>query len=123
QPEPFSFSYEVKDPESGNDYAHRAESDGYTVKGEYRVLLPDGRNQVVTYTADDGGYNADVQYNGGGNGIGGGTGHGGGTGIGGGNGQGGGAGYPTGAGSHRNGGGTGPGISNFIMLVLACLVL
>ncbi|CAB0004512.1 unnamed protein product [Nesidiocoris tenuis] len=64
KPEPFSFSYEVKDAESGNDYSHKAESDGNTVRGEYNVLLPDGRRQKVTYTADSQGYNADVQYEG-----------------------------------------------------------
>lgn len=64
QPEPYSFNYEVKDPESGNDYSHKADSDGNTVKGEYKVLLPDGRRQTVTYTADEQGYNADVQYEG-----------------------------------------------------------
>lgn len=56
--------YEVKDAASGNDYSHKQESDGKTVKGEYKVLLPDGRNQIVTYTADDGGYNAQVKYDG-----------------------------------------------------------
>lgn len=33
--------------------------------GEYQVLLPDGRNEVVKYTASDAtGYVADVQYEG-----------------------------------------------------------
>ncbi|KAE8573579.1 pro-resilin isoform X2 [Halyomorpha halys] len=63
-PQPFSFSYEVKDAESGNDYSHKADSDGQTVRGEYNVLLPDGRKQKVSYTADNQGYNADVQYEG-----------------------------------------------------------
>lgn len=56
--------YEVKDAATGNDFSHKQESDGKTVRGEYKVLLPDGRNQVVTYTADDGGYNAQVKYDG-----------------------------------------------------------
>lgn len=56
--------YEVKDAATGNEFSHKQESDGKTVKGEYKVLLPDGRNQVVTYTADDGGYNAEVKYDG-----------------------------------------------------------
>ncbi len=56
--------YEVKDAATGTDFSHKQESDGKTVKGEYKVLLPDGRNQVVTYTADDGGYNAEVKYDG-----------------------------------------------------------
>lgn len=71
QPEPFSFEYEVKDAQSGNDFGHRAQSDGAKVQGQYHVLLPDGRNQIVDYTADDSGYNANVKYEGGSNGGGG----------------------------------------------------
>lgn len=65
QPRPYSFQYEVRDPPSGNDYAQQESSDGNVVRGEYRVLLPDSRTQIVKYTADDAnGYNADVQYEG-----------------------------------------------------------
>lgn len=35
---------------------------GEATKGEYRVKLPDGRVQIVTYTADNGGYRADIRY-------------------------------------------------------------
>ncbi|XP_043279861.1 adult-specific cuticular protein ACP-20-like [Venturia canescens] len=65
RPRPYSFQYEVRDPPSGNDYAQQESSDGNVVRGEYRVLLPDSRTQIVKYTADDAnGYNADVQYEG-----------------------------------------------------------
>lgn len=65
QPQPYSFQYEVVDPPSGNDYSQRESSDGNVVQGEYRVLLPDSRTQIVRYTADNvNGYNAEVQYEG-----------------------------------------------------------
>ncbi|XP_068248159.1 cuticle protein 7-like [Palaemon carinicauda] len=62
---PFDFEYAVKDGYKGVDFAHDSESDGNVVKGEYRVALPDGRTQIVTYTADDyNGYQAEVTYEG-----------------------------------------------------------
>ncbi|KYQ54341.1 Pro-resilin [Trachymyrmex zeteki] len=65
RPQPYSFQYEVVDPPSGNDYSQRESSDGNVVQGEYRVLLPDSRTQIVRYMADDAnGYNAEVQYEG-----------------------------------------------------------
>uniref|UniRef100_A0A8D8UB20 Pro-resilin n=1 Tax=Cacopsylla melanoneura TaxID=428564 RepID=A0A8D8UB20_9HEMI len=65
EPEPFSFNYQVKDEASGNDFGHKADSaDGKLVQGEYNVQLPDGRKQIVTYTADENGYKADVKYEG-----------------------------------------------------------
>jgi len=49
----------------GVDFGQQENSDGHTVTGHYRVKLPDGRTQVVTYTADwHKGYNAHVQYEG-----------------------------------------------------------
>ena len=82
---PFDFNYAVK--EDGNDYSHNAISDGDVTRGEYRVQLPDGRTQIVTYTADwKNGFNAQVSYEGtpvfgppGGSGGGGGGGGGGGN--------------------------------------------
>ena len=45
---PYSFAYEVIDPAGGNAYGHRESSDGTVVEGEYRVVLPDTRTQIVT---------------------------------------------------------------------------
>uniref|UniRef100_A0A8D8BG04 Pro-resilin n=1 Tax=Culex pipiens TaxID=7175 RepID=A0A8D8BG04_CULPI len=62
---PFDFNYNVNDIETGNDYSHNAVSDGDVTRGEYRVQLPDGRTQIVRYTADwKNGYNAEVTYEG-----------------------------------------------------------
>ena len=63
---PYNFAWAVKDEASYNDYAHQQASDdkGY-VTGSYRVVLPDGRTQIVNFKADDyTGYVADVKYEG-----------------------------------------------------------
>lgn len=55
----------MKDDYTGNDYKRRETSDGNQVQGEYRVQLPDGRTQIVTYYADwQTGFHADVRYEG-----------------------------------------------------------
>jgi hypothetical protein len=62
---PFDFQYNVNDIETQNDYSHKAVSDGDVTRGEYRVQMPDGRTQIVKYTADwKNGYNAEVSYEG-----------------------------------------------------------
>ncbi|EFX72277.1 hypothetical protein DAPPUDRAFT_326410 [Daphnia pulex] len=64
EPMPYSFDWAVKDEPSYNDYSHQQSSDGKVVTGSYRVVLPDGRTQIVTYKADENGYVADVKYEG-----------------------------------------------------------
>lgn len=60
---PYSFSYKVKDEEENLHFGHQESSDGKVVSGYYYVLLPDGRTQHVTYTADNvNGYVAKVEY-------------------------------------------------------------
>ncbi|XP_068217611.1 cuticle protein 18.6-like [Palaemon carinicauda] len=62
---PFDFAYAVKDDSTGNDFAHDESSDGQVTSGSYRVALPDGRTQIVIFTADhDNGYVAEVAYEG-----------------------------------------------------------
>ena len=47
---PYNYAYEVVDPAGGNAYGHREASDGAgVIEGEYRVVLPDTRTQIVTY--------------------------------------------------------------------------
>ncbi|KRT82726.1 Insect cuticle protein [Oryctes borbonicus] len=61
----YEFGYQVKDDYSGNNYGRQEKSDGNEVRGEYRVQLPDGRTQIVTYYADwQTGFHADVRYEG-----------------------------------------------------------
>jgi hypothetical protein len=64
--DPYDFTYSINENENGViDHTHKAKSDGDVVKGEYRTLLPDGRTQIVRYTADwKNGYNAEVIYEG-----------------------------------------------------------
>ncbi|XP_072934027.1 uncharacterized protein [Epargyreus clarus] len=62
QGENYAFSYSVKDKKTGDDFSHTQQSSGSATNGEYRVRLPDGRMQIVSYTADENGYKADVRY-------------------------------------------------------------
>merc|ERR1711970_991254 len=66
-PKPYAFEYGVEDSYSGAAFGQTETSDAKVVTGSYRVALPDGRTQIVTYTADPygpGGYVADVKYDG-----------------------------------------------------------
>merc|ERR550534_3384967 len=60
---PYDFAYQVVDDYTYNNFGHKESSDGKVVSGSYNVLLPDGRTQTVSYTADDySGYVAKVDY-------------------------------------------------------------
>jgi hypothetical protein len=62
-PRPYNFAYAVNDHYSGANFGQMEKSDGQVTNGEYRVLLPDGRLQIVTYNADwKNGFNAEVKY-------------------------------------------------------------
>lgn len=58
----YKFSYKVLDHLTGDDFSHTQSQDSKATHGEYRVKLPDGRVQIVSYTADKGGYKAVVTY-------------------------------------------------------------
>merc|ERR550517_2432663 len=64
-PQPFAYEYGGAD-EYGRHFAKTETQDEYgVVQGEYRVELPDGRTQIVTYHADhENGFIADVRYEG-----------------------------------------------------------
>merc|ERR1719422_264554 len=50
-PQPYEYKYGVAD-----DYSK--------IQGSYKIALPDGRIQIVSYVSDENGYQADVTYEG-----------------------------------------------------------
>ncbi|GLH15374.1 Cuticle Protein RR-2 58 [Gryllus bimaculatus] len=69
-------AYEVADPHSGDFHMHEEQREGDAVKGSYRLHDADGRIRTVHYTADAGGYRAQVSYSSPGSvGVGGGSQH------------------------------------------------
>merc|ERR1712061_738832 len=64
-PPVYNYQYGVNDEGYSNSVFSQSEQrDGANAGGEYRVNLPDGRVQIVTYTAGPEGYNAAVTYEG-----------------------------------------------------------
>ncbi|KAK0095166.1 hypothetical protein PV326_009083, partial [Microctonus aethiopoides] len=55
----YEFEYAVKD-EFGNDYTHKESQNDDDTRGVYTVLLPDGRKQIVHYTANSDGYKPSI---------------------------------------------------------------
>ncbi|CAH0714239.1 unnamed protein product, partial [Brenthis ino] len=64
EPAKYEFSYEVDNPETGTKFGHSEQRDGDVTTGEYNVLLPDGRKQVVEYEADRRGFKPQIRYEG-----------------------------------------------------------
>ncbi|CAG0919389.1 unnamed protein product, partial [Notodromas monacha] len=63
-PSSYNFRYQVRD-NIGNNYGHQEQRQGDNTQGEYRVLLPDGRVQIVSYrVSGDSGFVANVEYEG-----------------------------------------------------------
>jgi len=60
----------VNDEQTYDVKSQKEESDGYRVRGYYTLLEPDGSRRTVEYTADEGGFNADVKKEGGSGGYG-----------------------------------------------------
>merc|ERR1712126_511642 len=65
-PAVYAYEYAVADDYSGANFGQNEKRDGYATQGQYRVALPDGRTQIVTYNVADAyaGYVADVKYEG-----------------------------------------------------------
>merc|ERR1739838_644756 len=64
-PPVYAYNYAVKDDYSGSIFSQQESRDNYNAAGSYSVNLPDGRVQIVTYSVNgDGGYVADVKYEG-----------------------------------------------------------
>merc|ERR1711981_1037892 len=63
-PPVYNYEYGVNDPHYGPVFSQKESRDNYDTAGEYRVNLPDGRVQIVTYSAGPDGYVADVKYEG-----------------------------------------------------------
>lgn len=61
---PYEFAWVVKDAASYNDYSHKTSNNGKVTAGQYTVLLPDSRIQIVDYKDEGYGYTADVKYEG-----------------------------------------------------------
>ncbi|XP_068230871.1 pro-resilin-like isoform X2 [Palaemon carinicauda] len=59
---PYEFEWSVNDVDNNLLYSHQESSDGAVAQGEYRVLLPDGRLQIVTFEDRGQGYQAQVTY-------------------------------------------------------------
>jgi len=63
-PAHYNYEYGVHDVYYGNNFDAQESSDGKVTQGVYRVLLPDGRIQTVTYYDNGYGFHADVEYEG-----------------------------------------------------------
>ncbi|XP_054281984.1 pro-resilin-like [Macrosteles quadrilineatus] len=63
EPANYQFQYDVSAPEYGTRFGHQESRTGDSTRGRYYVDLPDGRTQVVDYTADQTGYHPRISYN------------------------------------------------------------
>ncbi|XP_076042075.1 cuticle protein 19.8-like, partial [Oratosquilla oratoria] len=64
EPPKYAYNYNVNDHFTGADFQASESRDGYTTQGEYRVLLPDSRIQIVKYVDRGDGLIAEVTYEG-----------------------------------------------------------
>merc|ERR1712242_380912 len=65
KPQPYEYKYGVADDYSKSSFDKVETQDEYgKVQGSYKIALPDGRIQIVSYVSDENGYQADVTYEG-----------------------------------------------------------
>merc|ERR1712025_82249 len=64
EPPVYNYQYGVSDDYSGSKFSAQENRNNYDTAGEYRVNLPDGRTQIVSYNSGPEGYVADVKYEG-----------------------------------------------------------
>merc|ERR1712201_8808 len=64
EPPVYNYQYGVSDDYSGSQFSAQENRNNYDTAGEYRVNLPDGRTQIVSYSSGPEGYVADVKYEG-----------------------------------------------------------
>merc|ERR1711955_90741 len=65
EPALYTYQFAVQDDYTNNNFGTEEKRDGYAAQGSYYVSLPDGRLQKVAYSVNgDGGYVADVTYEG-----------------------------------------------------------
>lgn len=62
EPSNYEFHYNIQDADEGTQFGHKEFRDGHVTKGQYTVLLPDGRRQIVDYIADEHGYRPSIRY-------------------------------------------------------------
>ncbi|CAG0899369.1 unnamed protein product [Cyprideis torosa] len=58
----YQFAYEIRDDETLNYQGRQETADDGDLQGTYRVVLPDGRLQIVTYGDAGAGFYANVEY-------------------------------------------------------------
>jgi len=56
----YDFKYQIHG--GGNFFGHQETRKEYQTQGQYHVLLPDGRRQVVSYYVDEKGYHPTITY-------------------------------------------------------------
>ncbi|KAG7157222.1 Pro-resilin-like 6 [Homarus americanus] len=60
----YEFGYGVLDSDTGNQFFHAEKREQGQTKGSYKIQLPDGRVQTVTYVANSRGFHPKVTFDG-----------------------------------------------------------